>query len=241
MVLNTFLLFLAIIGVKMSKISVIIPAHNEEGYIGSTIQAIRSQTYTNYEIIVVCDSCQDMTEQIVREQGAKTLSVNRHNVGAARNAGSKLSNGDILVFNDSDTIMSPNYLEEVKNAISRSYNFGCTRLKPETQHPIGILTTLILNYFSIVRRYFHGNFFIDKGLFERVGGYNERLNAGEDTDLAERLKEMGRFKFLWNTYLVSSERDFRDHGYFREFLRRGKEGIQYLITRSSYYEKHQIE
>ena len=61
----------------MSKpfFSVIVPAHNSETYIGRGLVSIRNQTFTDYELIVVCDSCTDNTEEIAKEYGARTFAV----------------------------------------------------------------------------------------------------------------------------------------------------------------------
>ena len=49
------------------KISIIIPAHNEENYIKKTLHSIKQQTYQNYEAIVVSNGCTDKTEEIVNK------------------------------------------------------------------------------------------------------------------------------------------------------------------------------
>ena len=84
------------------KFSVIIPAYNSEAYIGRALDSITSQSFTDYELIVVCDSCIDKTEDIAKDAGAKTIRINAHNDGMARNAGLDAAQGDFVLFLDDD-------------------------------------------------------------------------------------------------------------------------------------------
>ena len=50
---------------KMTKFSIIIPVYNVEQYLKKCLESVINQTYTNYEVIIVCDKCSDNSEQIV--------------------------------------------------------------------------------------------------------------------------------------------------------------------------------
>ena len=84
------------------KFSIIIPAYNSAGHIRKALDSIKSQTFTDYEIIVICDSCTDDTEVIAREYGARTEAVSYHADGLTRNRGIELAAGDWLLFMDDD-------------------------------------------------------------------------------------------------------------------------------------------
>lgn len=84
------------------KFSVIIPAHNEEDEIRKPLDSIRAQSFTDYEVIVVCDDCKDKTKQIAEEYGAKVLEINAHSSGAARNAALEVAQGEWVLFCDAD-------------------------------------------------------------------------------------------------------------------------------------------
>lgn len=84
------------------KFSIIIPAHNASGHIRKGLDSIKSQTFTDYELIVVCDSCTDDTEQIAKEYGARTEAVSFHGDGPTRNRGIELATGDWVLFMDDD-------------------------------------------------------------------------------------------------------------------------------------------
>lgn len=84
------------------KYSIIIPAHNEEANILVALTSIRRQSLKDYEIIVVCDSCTDKTEEISQHYRTTTIRVNCHNDGGARNAGIEKAQGEWLLFLDAD-------------------------------------------------------------------------------------------------------------------------------------------
>lgn len=84
------------------KFSIIIPAYNAENHIRKCLDSIKKQTFKDYELIVICDSCTDNTEQIAKEYGAITKKVNYHQDGQTRNAGIDMAKGDWLLFLDDD-------------------------------------------------------------------------------------------------------------------------------------------
>ena len=84
------------------RFSVIIPAHNAEGYIRKALDSIKNQTFTDYELIVVCDSCTDNTASIAHEYGAIVEEVKFERDGFTRNRGIDIAQGEYLLFMDDD-------------------------------------------------------------------------------------------------------------------------------------------
>lgn len=84
------------------RFSIIIPAYNAENHIRKALDSIKSQSFTDYELIVICDSCEDNTEEIAKEYGAITESVNFHNDGLSRSRGLDIAKGDYVLFMDDD-------------------------------------------------------------------------------------------------------------------------------------------
>ena len=84
------------------KFSIIIPAHNEANNIMKALESIRIQSFTDYEIIVVCDACDDNTQDIAKTYGARTFEVNYHRDGLTRNVGIDNAKGDWILFMDAD-------------------------------------------------------------------------------------------------------------------------------------------
>lgn len=84
------------------KFSIIIPAHNEEQHIGKALESVFTQSFRNFEVIVVCDSCTDNTRKIADGWGAKIVDVTYHRSGLSRNAGLDIAQGDWILFLDAD-------------------------------------------------------------------------------------------------------------------------------------------
>ena len=84
------------------RFSVIIPAYNAAGHIRKCLESIKQQTFTDYELIVICDSCLDNTQQIAEEYGAITKAVNYHCDGPTRSEGIDMAKGDYILFLDDD-------------------------------------------------------------------------------------------------------------------------------------------
>ena len=88
----------------MSKpfFSVIVPAHNSAGYLGRGLRTIRDQSFTDYELIVVADACDDRTAKVANFYTDKIIETNYGMDGLARNAGIDAAEGYWLIFMDDD-------------------------------------------------------------------------------------------------------------------------------------------
>lgn len=84
------------------RFSIIIPAFNAEDRIRKALESVRSQTFTDYELIVVCDSCKDNTVKVAKEYANRVIEVKWHNDGMARNTGLDAAKGDYILFMDDD-------------------------------------------------------------------------------------------------------------------------------------------
>lgn len=86
----------------MPRFSIIIPAYNAENRIRKALDSVRDQTFKDYELIIVCDSCEDKTAEIARLYGAKVIEANYHNDGLSRSRGLDEATGEWVLFMDDD-------------------------------------------------------------------------------------------------------------------------------------------
>lgn len=84
------------------RFSVIMPAHNAAKWIERGLDSIRKQVFSDYELIVVCDSCEDNTKEIVERYADKVICIDAHSDGAARNTGLEAAKGEYILFQDDD-------------------------------------------------------------------------------------------------------------------------------------------
>ena len=104
------------------KFSIIIPAHNAENYIRKALDSIKSQSFKDYELIVVCDSCTDKTEFIARQYGAITKNVQYHCDGPTRGVGLDMAQGEwVLFMDDDDWWLHEFVLEQLAERVGRQH------------------------------------------------------------------------------------------------------------------------
>jgi glycosyltransferase involved in cell wall biosynthesis len=102
--------------------SIIIPTYNREKFIVKTIQSVLSQTYTNFELIIVDDGSTDNTEKVVREIEDQRIQYHQKENGergAARNYGARLAKGKYVNFFDSDDLAYMNHLSEAMEMLHK--------------------------------------------------------------------------------------------------------------------------
>lgn len=100
----------------MPFFSIIIPAYNSEKYIRKGLDSIKNQTFKDYELIIVCDSCTDQTETIAREYTDKIFISNYGSAGGSRNIGMDNAQGEwILFMDDDDWWMNENAFDTIAN------------------------------------------------------------------------------------------------------------------------------
>ena len=108
------------------KFSIIIPAHNSAAYIHKALDSIRQQSFKDYELIVVCDSCTDNTREIAEAYGARTELVEFHADGLTRNRGIEMATGDwVLFLDDDDWFLHEFVLELLAGKLDESFDILC--------------------------------------------------------------------------------------------------------------------
>src|SRR5688572_29770366 len=108
-------------GARASKpfISIIIPAHNEEEFLPTTLAALKQQTYRPFDTIVVANGCTDDTVEAVRGKCDQLFELEERGLGPARNLGAAKARGNLLLFLDADTILEPTALAVIARQFKR--------------------------------------------------------------------------------------------------------------------------
>lgn len=192
-------------------ISVIIPAHNEERYIGTCLRSIKNQSFRDFEIIVTASACGDKTVKIARKY-AKVVVDKRTGVSLARNIAVRKAKGDILVFIDADSAMSRNLLKEVNRAVRQGYVGGISKTYGDKRNFKTALTWSLGNFFNLFYKLPHGFFFCKRKDFKP---FREDLKIGEDTLFMKNISKKGRIKYIRNAYIRTSMRRFEKEGYLK--------------------------
>jgi peptidoglycan-N-acetylglucosamine deacetylase len=214
------------------KISVIIPARNEEKYIESCINSVKSQDFTEYEIIVVDNGSTDKTAEIAKNLGARVVPEPTAGLPKARETGRIVANADLLVYLDADMIIQQSYLSTLYRffeenpkvvAISNPYLFydGNRRIKVLEKFIFKILFPIfhrLLRVLKLPRTLMGGNFAVRKRTLEEIGGFNKDIEFyGEDVDISKRISKKGDIAFIENLYSLTSARRYMQQGIFRTY------------------------
>lgn len=105
------------------KFSIIIPAHNAESYFRMALNSVKAQSFKDYELIVICDACNDDTEKIAHEYTEKVYAVDYHNEGKARNCGLDHAIGDwVLWIDDDDWFLHQFVLAQIAGVLSDDFD-----------------------------------------------------------------------------------------------------------------------
>lgn len=101
------------------RFSIIIPIHNGGFRIIQLLEDIKAQTFTDYEVLAVCDACEDSSETVAERYGARVFRTDAHNSAAARNIGINQAVGEFVLFaDDDDRWLHPFALEQIDRELS---------------------------------------------------------------------------------------------------------------------------
>ncbi len=189
---------------RSMKLSIIVPAYNEERLLPACLAAIDAAVAANEsfgvstEVVVVDNNSTDCTAEIARAAGARVCFEPINQIARARNAGAETAMGQWLMFVDADSFVSAGLVEDVFRLIEAGNVVGCGSTVRMDQTPIWarmILKTWTL--ISICCRWAAGSLLVCRAdAFREVGGFNQTLYAAEEIDLSRRLKKWGRRRRL---------------------------------------------
>lgn len=115
-------------------VSIIVPSYNCAHLISETIDSVISQTYKDFELIIIDDGSKDNTKEILSKYNDPRIRIfydTNHGVCHARNHGINEAQGEYITFTDDDDILEPTYLESLVNAIQNADYARCNYSKME--------------------------------------------------------------------------------------------------------------
>lgn len=184
-------------------VTVVIPAHNAEAFVGEAIQSVLGQDYERRECIVVDDGSTDGTASVVGGFGndVRLVQTSNRGVAAARNTGAEAGEGELIAFLDADDVWLPSKLSQqvaLFDAPSVVLAYGGVELVDAAGRHLGWMAApdprfavertvclrpppIALAQTGVVRR----------AAFCEVNGFDERLSTSADCDLVARLGARG--------------------------------------------------
>ena len=177
-------------------LSIIIPAYNEEKFIGRTLATINKLVGDiAYEIIVVDNGSSDATPHIAAEYPCvQVLSIPKSTISRARNAGAKIANSSFLAFIDADILITERWVTAIKRKLLKHTAAG----NYLGGFPVGIpndASMLEKAWFGAFTGTFNyvrsANLVVSTKTFNAIGGFDETLITAEDVDFSRRAKRQG--------------------------------------------------
>jgi glycosyltransferase involved in cell wall biosynthesis len=182
------------------KISIVVPAFNEEKLIAATLSAIQHARGAfqlrgwESEFIVCDNNSTDRTAELARAGGATVVFEPVNQIGRARNAGAAAATGDWIIFVDADSHPSRELFADVADTIQTGrYLFGGSTVRLDGHYVLAKFIVGTWNWISRLWKYAAGSFiFVETAAFRKIGGFDTRLFATEEIDLSQRLKKLAR-------------------------------------------------
>ncbi len=218
----------------MPRFSVVIPLYNKENFIENTMLSLLSQTFSDFEVLVINDCSTDASEEIVKRFDDRRIHIIKHPINkglsASRNTGIKSAKANYIAFLDADDLWKPTFLEKIDVLISNYPEAALFATKYEVLQKENRIVThdfKIKNFkeHGIIPNFFESNLnqsiyypsclCVEKSVFEDVGYYNEEINYSEDVDF--NIRAHAKYKLAyWDeaavTYLLDSENQITQNG-----------------------------
>jgi len=209
---------------EMPRVSVVIPALNEERHIEACLLSVRAQTLKPLEIIVCDNHSTDRTGAIAKKYADKVVLESKRSAAAVRQKGASFVKGDIIAFIDADSIADPRWLEHIARAFEdRRVSGAYGPVLIFDGSPIDrFMSRYVFNQYV---RLTHSlgkpspagmNMAVRASAFKRIGGFDTTLKTAEDIELFKRLAEVGRIAFCPATVFTSARR-LKRWGYLKFF------------------------
>ncbi len=228
---------------KKPRISIIIPALNEEEYIKKVLTSIETNATSEciHEILVIDGGSSDTTSVVAESFGA-TVILSERGRAKQMNLGAKIATGNLLYFLHVDTIPPKGFDSQISAAFLNGNKAGCFRLQFDSNHPV-------LGFFAWCTRINHQicrggdqSLFISKKLFRKAGGFNARYTIYEDNEFIGRIYKLANFTILPNTVKTSARR-YQNKGVFTLQYHFGIVHLKHYLGAGpaslySYYKQH---
>jgi len=200
-------------------ISIIVPTLNEEKYLPLLLESIKSNDFSDYEIIIADAGSKDKTIEIAKRYNCRLIPGGLPAKG--RNEGAKVAKGDLLFFVDADSLLPERFFKNALEEFSRkNLDFASFGLVPIGGTKINkVAFNMFYNWYiyAVEKTLPHAAMGIlaKRDLFLKLDGYDETIKLAEDHDLSRRAKKIAKYGIIKSTKVHFSDRRFKKDGWFR--------------------------
>lgn len=208
------------------RISVVIPAHNEEGYLPGALEAVLGQTLPPFEVVVVDNASTDRTREVAEAFGVRVVHCAQKGVAHARQAGLLAARGDWVAMTDADSLPTLTWLQALaQRAPGAVALYGPLRFYGVSPWEAALSEwgyRAFLNLMALLRRpnLAGANMMVSREAALRVGGFPQ-VEAREDVLLGWRLTRLGPVRYVPDALVLTSARRLKG-GWGRFLLRQAR-------------------
>jgi glycosyltransferase involved in cell wall biosynthesis len=211
---------------RKPTISVVVPAFNEEAYLGHCLDAIMENVQGRaLEIIVVDNNSTDGTKAIAQLYPDITYVFEAEKgITKARQCGYRNTHGEIVAYVDADTRPPPGWIEQIEEHFSKNPRLAALSGPYSFYDLHGMQNRMATGWFVAARPLYSiigymlvgGNFAIRRDVLDKMGGFDASIEFyGEDADIAKRAKKFGKVLFSNRFVMPTSGRRLQKQGYLK--------------------------
>lgn len=227
----------------MKKLSVIVPALNEEALIEKCLVSLSDQTVSrkSFEIIVSDSSSTDHTVEIARSLADRVVVCEKRSAGFGRNFGARHAQTGFFAFIDADTVACSAWIEGCIESLGK--HIAATGPMKSLEKD-SLMAQLFYYWWGIQSHasillgnpIFPGfNMAVRKNAFLEVNGFSEKNFTCEDIDFSLKLKALGRIGFSKKMLVETSSRRVKETGYFQYI---SNAWAHFLFNKSKTWQQH---
>lgn len=197
------------------KLAIVVPTLNEEGTLRRTLPAMLAMLAIGDEVVVSDGGSKDGTVAVARDLGARVVSGPSGRGGQLNRGAAAVEHAEILLFLHADTVLPPQGIEAVREAVERGAPGGAFFLRFDVDRPMQRLGSWLINWRTRLIRIPLGDQaqFATRETFERLGGFRD-WPILEDLDFAMRLRRLEGMAII-EAPVITGARRFVEQGAVR--------------------------
>ena len=173
-----------------SLISVIVPTKNSEKFLEECLASIKNQTYRNIELIVVDNNSVDQTKEVAKKFTDKVFNFGPER-SAQVNFGVRQAAGEYVYKVDSDFVLEREVVQQCVERVNSGFDAVVVHNSPDIRVSwIARIRKFEVDMYKYDITYSSARF-VKKEIYEKIGGFNEKITAGEDYDFQNKLNRYG--------------------------------------------------
>lgn len=189
------------------RTSIIIPTYREGDVIAALVSYLVNLNLNGAcEIIVVDGQSDDNTREAAVSAGATVVTAPVKGRAAQMNYGAAQATGEVLYFVHADTFPPRNFSADILNAVACGYAIGRFQTRFDSDKFILKINAFFTRFDWFMCYGGDQTLFIEKALFDAIGGFNPSMGIMEDYDIVERARKFAKYKILTAKALVSARK-----------------------------------